>query len=292
MDPEIPSPKAALLDELTAALSAVPNVVAIALGGSHARGTSGPDSDLDIGLYYREEAPFAIAGVADIARRFSARGTPTVTDFYAWGPYVNGGAWIDNDACRIDFLYRNLDQLARVVRAAHMGSWDHSFDQQPPFGFRTVTALGEIACCKPLHDPRKVLAPLKAAVAKFPELLKQRIVADTLWGAEFSFDFARVFARAGDVPNTVGCMTRIFHYLVQALFALNEVYFLNDKRVLQEIATFETQPADFAARASAVLGCPGNDADALSKSLAMLRGIFDETVALAGDGYRPKFARP
>lgn len=292
MDPEIPLPKAALLDQMAAALCAVPDVVAIALGGSHARGTFGPDSDLDIGLYYREASPFAIADIAGIARRFSARGTPTVTEFYAWGPFVNGGAWIDNAVCRIDILYRNLDQLARVVRAAHHGSWEHNFDQQPPFGFRTITTLGEISCCKPLHDPGNVLAPLKAAVAKFPSPLRQRVVADMLWGADFSFGFARNFARAGDVPNTVACMTRIFHYLVQALYALNEVYFLNDKRVLQEIATFATRPADFAARISAVLGRPGNDADTLSKSIVVLREIFDETVALAGHGYRPKYTPP
>src|SRR5271154_3425968 len=168
----IPAEKARLLDEIAALLATVPNVAAVALGGSHARGTHGPASDLDIGLYYREGSPFAVDDVREIARRFSASGSPTVTGFYDWGPFVNGGAWIDNAICKVDFLYRNLDQLERIVGGALAGVWTHSFDQQPPFGFRSVTILGEIQCCKPLHDPPDILSGLKSAVAIYPPKLK------------------------------------------------------------------------------------------------------------------------
>jgi predicted nucleotidyltransferase len=285
----IPTEKARLLNEIAAALAAVPNMDAVALGGSHARGTHGPASDLDIGLYYREASPFSVDDVGEIARRFSASGSPTVTDFYDWGPFVNGGAWIDNAVCKIDFLYRNLDQLERIVAAAQRGEWHHSFDQQPPFGFRSVTTLGEIHCCKPLYDPGNVLSPLMQAVATFPPALKARVVQDTLWCAEFSFRLARDFASAGDIPNSVGCMTRIFHYLVQALFALNDTYFMNDKRVLKEIETFAKKPADFGARISAILTKPGGNAESLGASLAQLKAIFAEVVVLAGGAYEPRF---
>src|SRR5271170_2391845 len=146
----IPAEKARLLDEIAALLATVPNVAAVALGGSHARGTHGPASDLDIGLYYREGSLFAVDDVREIARRFSASGTPTVTDFYDWGPFVNGGAWIDNTVTKVDFLYRNLDQLDQITAAAKRGEWEHSFDQHPPFGWRSVTILAEIQICKPL----------------------------------------------------------------------------------------------------------------------------------------------
>lgn len=285
----VPPAKQELLDRLVASLSTVPHIAAIALGGSHARGTERADSDLDIGLYYREAEPFSIADIRRVARAFAV-GDPTVTDFYEWGPFVNGGAWIENPVTKIDFLYRNLDQLARTVADAENGVWAHNFDQQPPFGFRTVTTLGEIACCKPLRDPDNALAPLKARVVLFPPRLKTRIVADTLWAAEFSFLFAENFARAGDVPNTVGCMTRIFHYLVHALFALNETYLVNDKRVLEVIAGFGRKPRDFGARISAVLGNPGRDAEQLLRSLGTLREIFGDTVDLTAGDYRPKFA--
>ena len=159
----VPPEKARLLDEIASALAKVPNVEAVALGGSHARGTHGPASDLDIGIYYREAAP--------VPDRRHPRHRPVLQrqrfadrdGFYEWGPFVNGGAWIDNAVCKVDFLYRNLDQLERMVAAAERGEWEHSFDQHPPFGFRSVTTLGEIHIGQSLHDPKNALTPLKAA---------------------------------------------------------------------------------------------------------------------------------
>jgi hypothetical protein len=287
----IPPDKQALLDRLVQALETVPGLAAIALGGSHARGTHRPDSDLDIGLYYREANPFPVDDIRRIARTFAAEAEPTVTNFYEWGPFVNGGAWIQNPVTKIDFLYRNLDQLEGAIADAEAGNWDHNFDQQPPFGFRTVTTLGEIQCCKPLHDPEHVLARLKARVATFPPLLKARIVTNSLWAAEFSLMFAENFARAGDVPNAVGCMTRIFHYLVHALFALNETYLVADKGVLHVIARFQIKPNDFGGRMSAILGSPGTDDEQLARSVAALKAITAEAISLAGK-YKPKFVVP
>jgi hypothetical protein len=288
----IPAEKARLLDELVIALKAIPNMEAIALGGSHARGTHRPGSDLDIGLYYRERAPFDIANIRKVAHAFASNGQPTVTEFHEWGPFVNGGAWIENSACKIDFLYRNLDQLSREVSEAKAGRWTHSFDQQPPFGFRSVTTLGEIRCCKPLYDPQGAVVDLKADVAAYPPRLKARIVQDTLWAAEFSFLFAENFARDGDVPNTVACMTRIFHYLVQTLYALNETYFVNDKRDLTEIAAFARVPKDFGERAGAILSHPGASPERLDHSLRKLEILFHETVLLAEGAYASRFNPP
>jgi len=289
---DVPAVKRRLLEEICAALKTVANIEAIALGGSHARGTQRPDSDLDIGLYYHEASPFDIADIARVARAFASGADPTVTGFYEWGPFVNGGAWIENATCKIDFLYRNLDQLTREIREAQNGNWSHSFDQQPPFGFRSVTVLGEIQCCRSLADPNGALVALKAEVAVFPRPLRRRIIQDTLWCAEFSILFAGDFASSGDVPNTVGCMTRIFHYLVQALFAINEVYFMNDKRVLQQIAGFGRRPEDFVSRISGVLARAGATPAQLDVSLRKLQLVFLEIVALAEGAYAPRFSPP
>jgi hypothetical protein len=292
MTTRMPAPKAALLDQIVDALKIIPNMAAVALGGSHARGTHTPVSDLDIGLYYREAAPFDIDAIRGFACSLSSTGEPTVTGLYDWGPFVNGGAWIENPVCKIDFLYRNLDQLERTVSDAEAGNWSHSFDQQPPFGFRSVTTLGEIHCCKPLFDPQSELATLKSRVAIFPQRLKGRIIQDTLWCAEFAFIHADTYARSGDVPNTVGCMTRIYHYLVHALVALNETYLINDKRLSDEIERFVRSPKEFVPRASAILAHPGHTPDALDASLRKLQMLFLETVALAEGAYQPRFKTP
>lgn len=288
----IPREKSIVLDRVTVALERISGLRAIALGGSHARGTEHAQSDLDIGLYYDEAQPFAIEDVRQVATDFSKSGTPTVTGFYEWGPFVNGGAWIDNDVCKIDFLYRNIDQLKRAIAEAQAGDWSHNFDQHPPFGFRSVTLLGEIACCKPLRDPSGVLASLKESVATYPPKLKIRIIQDSLWLAEFSFLHAFMYfaSDGGDVPNTVATMTRIYHYLVQALYALNGCYLVNDKRSLREIEAFPRVPEKFGERVSAILGHPGENSEALNESLRRLKCVFDEITGLAGDLYRPRFA--
>lgn len=40
---------------------------------------------------------------------------PVVTSFYEWGLWVNGGAWLTVGGQRIDFIYRSLEQLERII---------------------------------------------------------------------------------------------------------------------------------------------------------------------------------
>ena len=57
-------------------------------------------------------------------------------------------------------------------------------------------------------------------------------------GAELTFLFARKFAIAGDVYHTAGCLSRTAAYLTQALYALNETYFISDKGALDTMRKF------------------------------------------------------
>ena len=285
----IPSSKLALLRRVENALRPVRGLAALVLGGSHARGTHHPLSDVDIGLYYSEAAPFSIADIREAATSLSTNRAPIVTDFYEWGPWVNGGAWIQTSAGKLDLLYRNVDQLERVILDAHRGLSDHHYDQQPTFGFRSVIYLGETHVCVPLYDPQGTIARLKREVATYPEALKRTTIADSLGCAEFTLVHARSFAAAGDVYNTVGCMTRIASYLVQTLFALNETYFLGDKGVMQTIDTFPLRPRDYAAKVTAILARPGAGPTELGDSVKILEALWWEAVDLAGNQYRPRF---
>lgn len=163
----MPPEKRQSLDRLVEALQAIPNVVAIVLGGSYAGGLARPDSDIDIGLYYREASPFSVEWVRSVAEGVCVPGTtPVVTDFYGWGPWVNGGAWIQTPTGKVDFLYRNLDQVQGVIDEGRRGISRHDYDQQPPFGFRSVVYFGETSICVPLYDPEGEIArqiPRKSA---------------------------------------------------------------------------------------------------------------------------------
>ncbi len=101
--------------------------------------------------------------------------------------------------------------------------------------------LAETQMCLPLYDPAGRIARLKEKVKHYPPRLKERIVADWLWLAEFTPIHARSFAAAADVYTTVGCLARVASCLTQVLYALNESYFLSDKKAIDELASFGCQ---------------------------------------------------
>src|SRR3954452_11463874 len=90
----LPKEKQEILDNITADLKRIANVRAIVLGGSYATGNATDTSDVDIGIYYFGKESFDIQDIQSIAQKYAGNNKPTVTGFYEWGPWVNGGAWI------------------------------------------------------------------------------------------------------------------------------------------------------------------------------------------------------
>jgi predicted nucleotidyltransferase len=73
------------LAETASRLVDVGGVVAVCLGGSRASGTHSPDSDYDLGLYYRP--PLDTAALRLLAAELT--GEPVeVTEPGGWGPWV------------------------------------------------------------------------------------------------------------------------------------------------------------------------------------------------------------
>jgi predicted nucleotidyltransferase len=278
-----------IVDELVRALAAVGGVCAVALGGSRARDRARPDSDVDLGVYYSEAAPFEVERIRKVAEERNDTPRPVVTGFYEWGRWVNGGAWLTLRGQRVDLLYRSLQQMERTLAEAQAGRYEIDWAQQPPFGFFGPTYLGELAIAVPLHDPDRRLAALKERATAYPEALRRSVVQDSLWSVEFGLHaFAPKFAAAGDAYGTVGCLARFAHRLVLALFALNRAHLLNEKTALAELDGFAAVPREFARRLQAILARAGASPDELAASVATLGELFRETTALCGDLYQPR----
>lgn len=277
-----------ILDRAVARLRDVPNVAAIVLGGSHARGRARPDSDMDVGLYYRDAARFDVGAIRAIAAELNDTPSPVVSGFGEWGRWVDGGAWLTIQAQRLDLLYRSLDRVEATLAAAQAGRYEVDHLQQPPFGFFGPTVLGEIAVCRPLSDAQGEIARLKTLVSPMPVALAVAIIQNNLWAAEFGLHaFASKFAAAGDAYGLAGCLSRFANNLVLALFALNHEYVLNDKTALAEIDAFAVTPASFSDRIRLMLGAIGQTRIDQELSLEACRSLLSDVKALAGDAYTP-----
>jgi hypothetical protein len=291
--PDLPSSLSAdqrrMLADVVTGLRSVRFVSAIVLGGSHALGTSHASSDLDIGVYYSQVAPFSIDDIRKVVRNVTHRGDSIVTGFYDWGRWVNGGAWISVGSDKVDLLYRNIDQVEHAIVEARRGIWHEDYDQQPTYGFRSVTYLAEIDICIVLHDANGRIAALKRQVAHYPDALRHTIVSDMLSSVELTLIAARDFARKADVYNTAGCLTRIANYLTHALFALNETYYLNDKHALGSVDQFPNRPPNYHQAIEAALARPGDTAPALIASVDQLARLWNDVTVLAADLYSPKY---
>ena len=287
--PNLPEQKRLLLEQLVDQLSRITGVSAIVLGGSYASGPHHETSDMDIGLYYFPSSPFSIDDIRRIAEDASVDGTATVAGFYGWGAWVNGGAWIHTPQGKVDFIYRNVEQLQQTIAEAQEGISHHDYDQQPTHGFYSVIYLAETQICIPLYDPELLIAKFKRSVAVYSPKLKQKIIADSLWAAEFTLLHARSFAAQADIYNTVGCLTRMVSNITQALFALNERYFLRDKRVLDVVAKFPILPSGYIQQINRILAHPGSTPQELTKSVSDLEHAWHSVVSLPGVQYEPKF---
>jgi predicted nucleotidyltransferase len=265
-------------------LASIRGVRAVVLGGSWASGTGDAHSDIDLGIYYDPAAPPALTDLRALAARHDDSGSgDAVTDFGGWGPWINGGAWLTIDGRRVDWIYRDLSKVRRVVEECVAGKPTLHYQPGHPHGFHTPIYAGELALCKPLTDAHGDIAALKAQVLPYPPELRRAIIAGSLWDANFALETAQKSAPRGDILHLSGSLFRSAACLTQALFALNELYCLNEKGALAITDTFRLCPTSFAPRISRVLSHIGIGAAGYVASLKAFHELVGETRALCGE---------
>lgn len=278
--------KQKLLEDITNELKQVDGVKAIVLGGSYAIGMATENSDLDIGIYYSEVKPFDIEKIREVAKKISSSDQPTITGFYEWGPWVNGGAWINTTSGEVDFLYKNIEQITRTIENAKNGIWENNFEQQPAYGFSSIIFLSETQSSLSLYDPDDALKKLKESVKEYPQKLKQSVVQQSLWSAEFTIWQAEKFATKNDIFNIVGCLTRATKSIVNALFSINEIYPMGDKRAISILENAKISPENLTLNIENILCC---NKDNIIDSVSKLKSLFEEVVSYADGLYKPYY---
>ena len=265
----------------------VKGVQAVVLGGSLARGAGHANSDVDVGIFYAPDEPLDMTALRSLARALDDQASDTsVTEPGGWGPWVNGGAWLNVGGLRVDWIYRDLERVNHFVEESIAGRSVLHHQPGHPHGFHTHFYAAEVHHCRVLRDPKKVLGPLKASLEAYPEALARSLSDSFLWQAGFALQVAQKAALRGDSYYVAGCLFECVSDLVQVLYAINGQYFMNQKGSLEATERFVLKPRGFARLAGSVLACVGWSPSVLTANLDRLAMLVEETRLLVSLRFR------
>jgi predicted nucleotidyltransferase len=273
-----------LLECVAPVLAAVPGVVAIALGGSRARGNAHAASDYDLGLYFSESAGLDVARLLTAVQRLvDDPRVAAVTEVGGWGPWIVGGGWLTIAGQKVDLLYRPIEAVEKVIRDCRNGRITMDYQPGHPHGFCSAIWMGEAALCRPLSDPKSVVAGLKARTVPYPEKLGEALIRRFRSEALFSIQNAQTAVARGDQNYIAGCAFRSFSCVAQVLFALNGRYLINEKGAVQVAARLPLTVDNLSERAGSVWRAIGHGA--FDAALAEL-GRIERELALLTEAAR------
>ncbi len=263
------------LSSLAARIAGVPGVVGVVLGGSRARGEHTPESDTDLGIYYR--GGLDVERLGELAREVGGPDA-TVTALGGWGPWVDGGGWLSIDGSAVDWIYRDLDRVERSWRDAAAGLVSFHAQAGHPAGVTSFAYAGELAMAVVLADPTGTLDLLLRRMSPYPRALADAL-ANGLWEARFSIDNARKGAHRGDAAYVAGCLFRAVMLCAHALHGRAGRWLVNEKGAVAAASALPFAPYRFADRAHALLGSPGTRPTELLATLDAAGTLVDETGA-------------
>ncbi len=251
------------LIDLAARVAVVPGVLGVVLGGSRARDTHTPESDTDVGLYYRR--PLEVDTLDRLAKELAGPSS-VVTAPGGWGPWVDGGGWLKIDGDAVDWIYRDLDRVQEVWASAERGRYGFHQQNGHPLGFPDYAYAGELALGRILMDSTGELADLQARVRVFPPALAEALVSG-LWEADFLVAIARKAISRGDTAYIAGCLFRLVGVCAHALHGAARRWLINEKGAVAAAAALPGAPVRFRERVDEVFG--GLDRDPLRLTAAL-----------------------
>ncbi|GGT12639.1 nucleotidyltransferase domain-containing protein [Streptomyces chromofuscus] len=249
------------LDTTADRLAALPTVQAVALGGSRAQGTHGPDSDWDLAVYYR--GPFDPADL----RALGWEGE--VSEVGGWGGGVfNGGAWLTIDGRRVDVHYRDLEVVERELGEAKEGR----FRVEPLLfhlaGIPSYLVVAELAV-------NQVLRGQLPRPAAYPVRLRRTASRRWYGTARDTLAYAKTnHAPAGRLTEVAGALATAAAQTGHAVLAARGEWVTNEKRLLERAGLRDVDE---------VIGGLGAHRGRMSQAIAEAERLFEHALAGHGD---------
>jgi hypothetical protein len=269
-----------VLTRILPKMARVSGVVGVVLGGSQARDTANAASDYDIGLYYGQDRPLDTDGLLIVAKELvDDANAAAITAVGGWGPRIVGGGWLTIEGCKVDLLYRSIEAVRDVISDCRAGRISMDYQPGHPHGFCSAIWMGEVALCRPLYDPRGLIAELKALTSPYPDKLREALLKVFMWEVLFSIENGEKAIARGDETHIAGCAYRALSCVGQVLFALNRRYLINEKGALPEAAGFPCTVPGLLNQTAGVWAAIGRSDFAVA--LSILRALDKEVRALA-----------
>lgn len=270
-----------VLEKIVTVLTAISGIEAVVLGGSRARGTHSPESDIDIGIYY-ENATFDLVSLNKAAQLIDDEHRKNlIVPPGEWGNWVNGGGWLIIDGYHVDFILREVERVENVIAECQEGNISAHYQTGHPHAYINVMYMGELAVCKMLWDKNGNISLRKSIAEQYPPKLKKAIIEFFGFEAGFSLMFAESNARKNDLYYVTAHIVRAISALNQVLFAINEEYCLNEKKAVGMIDGFNIHPLGYHDKVNSIFTATGTDS---SNACMQLRQLIEEVkVMLPGN---------
>jgi hypothetical protein len=124
---------------------------------------------------------------------------------------------------------------------------------------------------------------LKAKTTPYPAKLKEATIHKFAWEISFALLVAQKAVARRDVAYVVSCCFRCVACMNHVLFALNEMYLLNEKGAVALANGFTLCPSDYQQQIESVFPLLAADAESLREAIAMLDEIERELSQWYGD---------
>jgi predicted nucleotidyltransferase len=266
-----------LIPQLVEEVKCVEGVRAIVLGGSRARGTHTPSSDIDLGIYYHSSDPLNLGQLRGVAARLDdGHRTDIINEPGGWGPWINGGGWLKVQSHPVDFIYRDLEKVADMIEDCLHGKVEMFYQPGHPHGFVSSIYLAEVAICQPLWDPHEIISKLRKKILPYPDPLREALIRKFAWEIDFSLAVAKKSIERSDVTYAAGCCFRSVMCILQVLFAMNKTHWLNEKGAVALADTFAIQPVMFQSRINESFQLLAANPQSIQKAITTLGELSKE----------------
>lgn len=261
-----------ILSRAVDALSSLPSVSGIVLGGSRATGTASESADIDIGVYYEA---FDAEGLNRAASRIDdEKRSGLIGPEGSWGNWVNCGGWLITEGIHTDIICRDINRVTSVIEECGRGSFTNNYQPGHPHSYVSAMYMGELAVSKVLYARDRAFLELKESAESYPDALSRSLIGFFMFEAEFSLNFAKKSKE--DESYLSGHLYRSASSLNQVIFALNQEYCINEKKAAKRIDGFKKRPENYSKRLNSVFAS-GSSAE----KCRVLESLIDDVKKIA-----------